>query len=96
MQDYQAFRAHFSEDGLMRKLRDLPVGGEITARALRLLKLLRDDRVPVWVKAVIAGALGYMIFPLDASPDFLPWIGYLDDAAALAAALSLAEESLDG
>ncbi|WP_217807327.1 YkvA family protein [Methylomagnum ishizawai] len=80
----------------MDKLRDLPVGGEIAARALRLLKLLRDDRVPVWVKAIVTGALGYLILPWDVSPDFLPWIGYLDDAAALAAALALAEESLDG
>ncbi|SMF97220.1 Protein of unknown function [Methylomagnum ishizawai] len=96
MQDYQSFRVHFSEQGLKDKLRDLPIGGELAARARRLLKLLRDPRVPVWAKALITGALGYLIFPWDASPDFLPWIGYLDDAAALAAALSAAEESLDG
>ncbi len=99
MHDYTTHQAHFTEDGLIRKLRDLPIGGEVAARALRLFKLLQDDRTPAWLKAVIAGALGYLIFPWDASPDPLPWVGYLDDAAVLAAALSTADDDdhdLDG
>jgi uncharacterized membrane protein YkvA (DUF1232 family) len=91
MHDYTTHQAHFTEDGLIRKLRDLPLGGEVAARALRLLELFSDERVPAWAKAVIAGALGYLLFPWDASPDPLPLIGYLDDAAVLAAALSTAD-----
>lgn len=92
MHDHTDHQAHFTEDGLIRKLRDLPIGGEIARRALRLLELFRDDRTPAWLKALIAGALGYLILPWDASPDPLPWVGYLDDAAVLAAALSTAED----
>jgi len=95
MIDYQSYRSHFSEDALKRKLRDLPGGGTLISRALLLLRLLRDDRVPAWAKAAIAGALGYLIFPWDASPDPLPWIGYLDDAAALAATLAMVGSDAD-
>ena len=45
---------------------------------------LKDDNgnVPLWAKAVIVGALGYFISPIDALPDFLPG-GYADDLAVL-------------
>lgn len=35
------------------------------------------------------GALAYFVLPLDAVPDYLPVIGFADDAAALAAAMQL-------
>ena len=37
-------------------------------------------------KAVIAGALAYLVLPLDFVPDFLP-VGYADDFAAVLTAL---------
>jgi uncharacterized membrane protein YkvA (DUF1232 family) len=53
------------------------------------LRLLRDERVPLYAKAVPAVALLYVVLPLDIIPDFIPVIGQLDDLAALAAGLSL-------
>ena len=38
-------------------------------------------------KTVLAGALGYFIFPIDAIPDFIPAIGYSDDMTVLVSAL---------
>jgi len=32
----------------------------------------------------IAGALAYVVFPVDIIPDFLPIVGFTDDAAVLA------------
>lgn len=37
--------------------------------------------------AIIVGALGYVFFPFDAIPDFVPFTGLVDDAAVLAAAM---------
>jgi uncharacterized membrane protein YkvA (DUF1232 family) len=41
------------------------------------------------VKATLIGALAYFVLPTDAVPDFLPVLGFADDAASLAAALRL-------
>ena len=37
--------------------------------------------------AGIAGTLAYVLLPIDAIPDVIPFIGYLDDAAVVGAAL---------
>ena len=46
-----------------------------------------DPLTPRPAKAVIFGALAYFLLPTDAVPDFLPLVGFTDDAAALAAAI---------
>jgi uncharacterized membrane protein YkvA (DUF1232 family) len=48
----------------------------------------QDSDTPAWAKAVIFGALGYFILPVDAVPDFLPG-GLVDDAGALASAITV-------
>lgn len=48
-----------------------------------------DPQTPRSAKAVIIGALAYFILPTDAIPDFLPLVGFTDDAAALTAAIGM-------
>jgi uncharacterized membrane protein YkvA (DUF1232 family) len=48
---------------------------------------LQDSDTPLWAKGIIVAALGYLIFPADAIPDFLPAVGYADDTGALVAAV---------
>lgn len=50
-------------------------------------RLLTDKRVPVAEKALFAGAIIYAIMPLDFIPDFLPFIGQVDDAYLIALTL---------
>lgn len=50
-------------------------------------RLLRDRRVPIYLKALPVLAVAYLIFPLDIVPDLLPVLGQLDDLAALAVGL---------
>ena len=45
-------------------------------------------KVPVGTIAAIVGTLLYVLSPIDLIPDFLPIIGYLDDAAMLALCLN--------
>ena len=47
----------------------------------------RDPATPLYVKAVLFGALAYFVMPTDMIPDFLAGFGYTDDAAVLATAL---------
>lgn len=49
-----------------------------------LLGLLRDERVSNADKAILAGIVMYVIVPLDIIPDFIPFIGQVDDSYLLA------------
>ena len=46
-----------------------------------------DPATPLRAKAVLMGALAYFVVPADMLPDFLPWLGFTDDAAVLFAAI---------
>jgi len=61
-------------------------GKGIVRSALVLYYCLQDDDTPAWARLYIMGALGYLILPADAVPDFLPGVGQADDLAVLAAA----------
>jgi uncharacterized membrane protein YkvA (DUF1232 family) len=48
-----------------------------------------DHQTPVHVKAMLVGAIVYFIAPDDLIPDYLPIIGYADDAAVFGIAIKL-------
>ncbi|MCR9866244.1 YkvA family protein, partial [Vibrio parahaemolyticus] len=50
--------------------------------------------VPWRVIAAITGAIVYFASPIDVIPDFIPVVGYLDDALVIKLALDLASEDL--
>jgi uncharacterized membrane protein YkvA (DUF1232 family) len=50
--------------------------------------------VPFWSIAAIVAALLYVLSPFDLIPDFIPIIGYLDDAAVVAFCLKMVEQDL--
>lgn len=58
-----------------------------------LFSLLQDwykgryKDVPWLVISSVGGALLYVLSPIDLIPDFIPFVGYLDDAAVFAALL---------
>ena len=47
-----------------------------------------DRNTPSQVRAVLLGAAAYFVLPADLVPDLLAGIGFTDDAAVLAAALT--------
>lgn len=80
----------YSEESFWDKVRKYAVvaGREAIEKALTLYYAMQDPEVPAWAKGVCAGALGYFIFPLDAIPDALVPLGYVDDVGVMAAALT--------
>jgi len=48
-----------------------------------------DRQTPLHVKVVLLGAIAYFILPTDLIPDYIPVIGYIDDAAVLAGAIKI-------
>jgi hypothetical protein len=61
--------------------------GTVAVVALGLRLLLRGSRVPTKAKLVIAGAVVWLLSPLDPLPDVVPVAGFLDDIAVLIAAV---------
>jgi uncharacterized membrane protein YkvA (DUF1232 family) len=55
---------------------------------LRLLGgLLKDGRVSRMDKLLVAGAIAYIVMPIDLIPDFIPFFGEVDDLFILVLAL---------
>ena len=48
-----------------------------------------DPETPLSVRAGLLGTLAYFILPTDAIADFIPGVGFVDDAAMLAGTLQL-------
>ncbi|MFL5529328.1 MAG: YkvA family protein [Gemmatimonadaceae bacterium] len=66
---------------IMSTMKELP-------NFLRLLGgLLADRRVSNTDKLLVAGALAYILLPLDFIPDFIPFLGEVDDVFVLVLAL---------
>ncbi|MDB5443885.1 MAG: hypothetical protein JWP73_2261, partial [Phenylobacterium sp.] len=50
---------------------------------------VQDAETPGGAKGMMLASLDYFVLPTDAIPDFIPIIGYTDDAAVFAALLTL-------
>ncbi|WP_112662409.1 YkvA family protein [Microvirga flavescens] len=85
-------RAARDEDGLKRRFRDKlrKVGSRIpfAEDLLAAYFCAVDPQTPRRVKVILLGAVAYFVFPTDAISDFLPLIGFADDAAVLATAIA--------
>jgi len=68
------------------------LGKKVAKKLIDSVKFLYDamvdPRTPFEVKAIAIAALVYFISPNDVIPDFIPGVGFSDDAAALAAAVA--------
>jgi len=58
--------------------------GAVVVSLGKLLSALDNPATPMRTKALIIGAIGYIILPIDLIPDFMPGIGYADDIASAA------------
>jgi len=91
LEDEEEIKSKFENKGKLQRYVD---------DAQLLFNLLRDyangnyKEVPFNVVAAIGGALLYVLSPLDLIPDFIPIVGYLDDAAVIAFCLNLIEKDL--
>lgn len=71
--------------------------GEMIERVKLLFRMIRDKEYSVdfKTKALIAAGLAYFVLPTDLIPDFIPGIGYLDDALVLSTLWRLVSDEVD-
>ena len=83
--DFMSYANKFSQSEFVEKISRIAkrAGAKLVYAALILFYTLQSDRISVKNKALIIGALGYMISPLDVVPDAIPIVGLSDDLAVL-------------
>jgi uncharacterized membrane protein YkvA (DUF1232 family) len=67
----------------------LPVASRAPIYTRLIWELVRDQRTPVGRKALLAGALGYLVVGRDIIPDEVPILGGLDDLVVVVLAVDL-------
>ena len=75
----------FSQSEFVEKISRIAkrAGAKLVYAALILFYTLQSDKISTKDKAIIIGALGYLISPLDVGPDAIPIVGLGDDLAVL-------------
>lgn len=83
--DFMKYSSKFSKGDFAEKISRIAkrAGAKLVYAALILYYTLQSPMVSVKDKAIIIGALGYLISPLDAIPDAIPIAGLGDDLAVL-------------
>ena len=83
--DFMSYANKFSQSDFVEKISRIAkrAGAKLVYAALILYYTLQSDKVSTANKALIIGALGYMISPLDIIPDAIPIVGLTDDLAVL-------------
>lgn len=85
---------------LEEKLKVIPKVGTKLSYVAVFAQLIRDwstkkyDKIPMGSLISIISALAYVILPLDLISDVIPVLGYLDDAAVIAACLKLVNSDI--
>ena len=83
--DFLKYEDKYSDKGFVDKIAHIAKrsGAKLVYAALILYYTLQSNKVSVKDKAIIIGALGYLISPLDVVPDAIPIAGLGDDLAVL-------------
>lgn len=83
--DFMNYANKFSKKDFVEKIARIAkgAGAKLVYAALILYYTLQSDKVSATNKAMIIGALGYLISPLDVVPDAIPIAGLADDLGVL-------------
>lgn len=92
MEEGENLNAKFKKEGKLKKYYE---------EFKLLFSLVKDyvngsyREVPWNILASIGGTLLYVLSPVDLIPDFIPLVGYVDDAAVFAFCLNFIEKDLE-
>lgn len=88
------YSKHFDESRFFTKLRRVAglLGQKVLYSLLILYYMLFDKSIPLKVRGIFMGTIGYFILPTDLIADFLPLIGFTDDIALISFVIANAIE----
>lgn len=95
--DFMKYANKFSQNDFVEKISRVAkrAGAKLVYAALILFYTLQSDKISTKDKAIIIGALGYLISPLDVVPDAIPIVGLSDDLAVLIYVLKMVWTDID-
>ena len=96
-QNTKEYEHHYNENSFWNKVLSLAkkAGTKLIYMALLLYYTLKSSHVSNTEKAIICGALGYFILPIDIIPDYIPFIGYTDDLTVMIYAYNRVKSNID-
>ena len=86
---------------LEQKIKEMPLVGEEFAVIPIMISLIKHyvegkyTTVPYGTILAIMSALIYVLSPVDIIPDFIPFVGYLDDVAVIGLCLSMVKTDVE-
>ncbi len=87
---FESFKKNdISEDEMEQGRKKAKNLGDKANDFLMLIEMLKasmggEFKIPAWAVATIIGAIVYVVSPIDAVPDIIPFAGWLDDGAVVA------------
>jgi uncharacterized membrane protein YkvA (DUF1232 family) len=95
--DFMNYGSKFSQAEFVEKIARIAkrAGAKLVYAALILFYTLQSDKISIKEKALILGALGYLISPIDVVPDAIPIAGLSDDLAVLIYVLKVVWTDID-
>lgn len=85
---------------LEEKLKQVPIAGDTLSNIPVLASMVRSyackdyPNIPLGTMVAIISALIYFLSPIDLIPDAIPGVGYVDDAAVIAACLAMVQSDI--
>ena len=95
--EFMNYANKFSQSDFVEKIARIAkrAGAKLVYAALILFYTLQSDKISIKEKALILGALGYLISPIDVVPDAIPIAGLSDDLAVLIYVLKVVWTDID-
>ena len=92
----EKYQENYSESSFWDKIKKFArkAGIKLIYLALLLFYTLQSGNLSLADKAIIYGALGYFILPIDLIPDWIPVIGLSDDFGTLMYAYKRIKENI--
>jgi len=92
-------RTNISEEELKNAKEKASFLGEMAEKFLLLVRMIEaalrgEYEIDLGSLALLITAVIYVISPIDAAPDFLPFIGWLDDASVVGIIFKILEDMI--
>ena len=97
MKKTRIMRKDYSKNKFLSKIKRVgsKLGDQTLYAILVLFYAMQSPKLPKSSRMIIIGVLGYFIFPIDLVPDFIPVVGFADDAALIFTAIGQLYKAID-